>query len=608
MRRLLRGRAAAALVTVACVGAGTLATTVAGPAAADDDGRPYDRTSPAEARRVDRVRLAPIAFGACDGAPAGPAQCASVRVPLDYDRPDGATITLPVVRVRATDPARRIGVLFVNPGGPGGSAVELASSAPDWLDPRLLARFDVVGVEPRGLGAGTRVGCFGSTAAAVEARAGRASAFPVGRAQERAWLGSARQIATGCSTTGLPLTASASTAEVARDMDVVRRALGEKRLTYLGFSYGTQLGQVYANLFPDRVRALVVDGVIDPVAWTTGRGEEARTRPTTFRIRSDVGASKALREFLARCDAAGPDVCSFAGPQPALDRYAALAERLRRAPVSLDVPQVGPVELDYATLVSVTLSALYGLSSPGIDGLLADVLTVADLLSTEASAPTGAAAAAVPAALARDAGRRYAALRDALRARWETAADPAYPNQEEVFLSVVCTDGLNPRDPQAWRRAGADADRRAPYFGRAWTWLSAECAGRHWTARDEDAYLGPFTRRTAAPLLVVGDYYDPATPYLDGAVPAARLAPNSRLLSSDSWGHTAYGTSACVTDAVVGYLEAGTLPAEGTVCVGYQPFETSAGKAAARSAAPQVRPGAVRPAPVRPALPDPFVG
>ena len=605
MRRLLRGRAAAALVTAACVGAGTLATSVAGPAAAREGrgDRGHDTTSAIEARRVDRVRLGPITFRRCTFLPATePARCGVVAVPLDYDRPDGPKVRLQVARVRATNPQKRIGVLFVNPGGPGGSAVDLATFAPQFLDRRILERFDVVGVEPRGIGRGDRIQCFTTGAAADAARAGRQVRFPVGTAQESAWLTSSRKIATACSTTGRPLTASASTAEVARDMDVVRRALGEQKLTFFGLSYGTQLGQVYANLFPDRVRAVVVDGVLDPVAWTTGRGGSGRTRPVTYRLRSGEAGYRALREYLARCDAAGAPACPFASARPAARRFDALARRLREQPVRLDDPRIGTFDLDYAGLVSEALTTLYGLSTPGVDLEFARFLTAADA----ASATPAAATPARRAGLARAAGRRLADLRDAVRATWApaaTSADPDYVNDDDVFAAVLCSDSRNPRDPLAWRRAAAAADRRAPYFGRLWTWASAECAGRYWTARDEDRYLGPFTRRTAAPLLFVGNYYDPATPYLDGAVPAARLAPNSRLLTSDSWGHTAYGTSDCVTDAIVGYLVAGTLPAKGTVCVGYQPFTATASPLAARSGAT-----GTRPAPITPVLPGPFGG
>ena len=150
-----------------------------------------------------------------------------------------------------------------------------------------------------------------------------------------------------------------------------------------------------------------------------------------------------------------------------------------------------------------------------------------------------------------------------------------YDNSVEAYASVLCTDGLNPANAASWPKAGADADKRAKYFGRLWAWQSAQCASNTWTAHDEDAYRGPFNRRTASPILVVGNTWDPATNY-ESAVKVASLLPNSRLLSSDNWGHSAYGTSRCVTSAIDAYLLTQVLPARGTTCHGdVQPFQDS---------------------------------
>jgi hypothetical protein len=167
---------------------------------------------------------------------------------------------------------------------------------------------------------------------------------------------------------------------------------------------------------------------------------------------------------------------------------------------------------------------------------------------------------------------KAAARAEAARQRKAFGFSFPYFNGAEAFQSVLCTDGLNPKDAASWPWYAHQAGERAPDFGPLWAWSSAPCASTTWTVRDEDAYRGPFTRRTVNPVLVVGDYYDPATNYL-GAVKAASLLPNSRLLSSDSWGHTAYGTSACVSDAVNSYLLTLALPRRGTVCTGdSQPF------------------------------------
>ena len=518
-----------------------------------------DVTSPLEARRVDRVPTPQLHWATCHRT----AQCASVELPLDYDQPDGPTTTVALLRVRARDQAHRLGSLFVNPGGPGGSATEIALQAPSFLDDQLLDRFDVVGMDPRGIGEGDRVQCFpdeASQAAVLQPLLG--DGFPVTAVQEARTVAAAGALGRACGTTGRPLSAAMSTAEVARDMDVVRRAVGDRRLTYLGFSYGSYLGQVYGNLFPDRFRALTIDGVLDPLAW---RGGPATwTVPSTERLRSGEGADKALREILRRCQAVGRPTCAFAGGDP-VGKLAELAQRLKAHPLDVPVPG-GTLRFTYADLVGGMLGTLY---AP--DGYLSLVDTLAQLYAL-----TDPSATPSPADLTAVAGRL-------------AAARAPRDNSTETFSAVLCADGVQPVSAAAWPAAADRAERAAPYFGRIWTWSSVQCASRTWTAQDEDAYTGPFTARTAAPVLVVGDTYDPATNY-QGAVTAARLLPHSSLLSSDSWGHTAYGTSDCVTRTISDYLVTGRAAAGGTRCRGdVQPFEQ---RAAVRV------PGAGSPAPL----------
>lgn len=140
-----------------------------------------------------------------------------------------------------------------------------------------------------------------------------------------------------------------------------------------------------------------------------------------------------------------------------------------------------------------------------------------------------------------------------------------YDNSFDAFASVACTDSKETTKSKDYPAYAAQADERAPYFGRPWTWRSSICAGNAFTGADEDAYRGPFNTKTTKPVLFVGNYYDLATNYA-GEVLAVKRWPNSRLLVSDSWGHTAYGTSDCVTSAIDNYLLKGTLPANGKVC------------------------------------------
>ncbi|GAA0794192.1 alpha/beta hydrolase [Spirilliplanes yamanashiensis] len=569
---LLAGLAAAGPVAAAPAGdpaATSAATSAAAPAAAPaaaTAGSPYgDRTSAEERRRVDRVAAPRFTWESCFEV----AECDTVQLPLDYDRPGGAKVDIAVARVKAADPARRIGTLFVNPGGPGGSGVAIAVAAPRFLSPEVLARFDVVGFDPRGIeGNGTDgVRCFPSAAAQAEAMAGMNVPFPVGAAEEKAFIASAKKLGRGCSTTGRPLSGAMSTAEAARDMDVLRRAVGDSKLTYLGFSYGTALGQYYANMFPDRVRAVAIDGVINPVSWVGTRRTAEIIQDD--RLRSADGAYRALRELLTRCGRAGAEVCALAAEGDPRKLYDLVAQRLRKQPLVIEVPGGEPLTITYADFVSYTLGALY--DPNGAEFIVAETLAIH--LEQEGRA------GADPAALAR------------LRAAAEEPEEEFYDNGYEAYSGVACTDALHPSRAEQWPAQTAAADRRAPYFGRAWDWGTVQCARNAWSVRDEDAYFGPWNKRTSAPVLVVGNYYDPATNY-DDAVSSARLLPNSRLLSSDSWGHTAYGTSACVTSAMDAYLLSVALPQRGTVCTGdAQPFQPApAARAAVARELPPVAP------------------
>jgi pimeloyl-ACP methyl ester carboxylesterase len=554
--------ATAAAVAVPAQGVATH-STVAGRTAA---------VAQTSAQKTDAVPTPALDWYPC----LGKAECATVDVPRDYDRPHGATVQLALLRLKARVPARRIGSLFVNPGGPGGSATELAYFSDEVFSSRVLNRFDIVGMDPRGIGFSDNVACFPGAREQAPVLAGYAEAFPMTRKQQRAWLRSDRAEGRACSRT--PLARSMSTAEVARDMELVRRAVGDRQLSYFGFSYGTYLGQVYANLYPHRFRAVAVDGVLDPVAWA---GDAAnRGRPLEQRLRSSRGAWKALHEILVRCDRVGGTRCSFAPGNP-LTNLALIARRLKASPLVDVDPFSGEVfRFGYADLVATMLGMLY---DPAGYQPITDMLSQLIVLTEPGNPQARATAAQVrrqKAALRRlaDLRRQYADLVG------RPGFDFPYFNGIDAAASVTCTDSVEDTRGQDFPAYAAQADRSAPYFGRAWTWISSVCAGDAFTGNDEDAYTGPFNRRTTAPVLYVGDYFDPATNYR-GAVSAARRMPNSRLLSSNSWGHTAYGTSACVTSAVDRYLVAGRLPATGKVCVGdVQPFDASNGELAANAA------------------------
>ena len=542
----LSGALLAASVTVPAVAAPTTTAAAAGFAARTDV------TSAAEKKRVDRVKTPKLGWYPCYDY----AECATVDLPLDYDKPTGAKTEIAVLRVKAKNQKAKIGSLFLNPGGPGGSGTDIALAAPYFLSESVLEKFDIVGVDPRGIAGSQNVRCFPSVKAQTEAYAGLNVAFPYGKKEEAAYIASAKAVGRGCSTTGKAVAGAMSTAEVARDMDVLRRAVGDKKLNFLGFSYGTALGQYYANMFPDRVRAVAVDGVINPITWTGN--SRTRNRIQDDRLRSADGAYKALREILERCDTAGEKFCTFAAGDP-IKNFDTITKKLKAKPVTV-TDEFGTYTVTYADFIGGILGALY---SPNAgDAVATSAKQLWDIINADSSV-TAARQAAAKAALA----QRIREARGSAPGR-----DFPYDNGLETYAGVACTDGLHPKNAESWPAETAKYDTRAPYFGRAWGWGTASCASKTWTVRDEDAYRGPFNRRTAAPVLVIGSYWDPATNYVE-AVESARMLPNSRLLSSTNFGHTAYGTSACATGAIDQYLLTGALPAAGTVCQGdIQPF------------------------------------
>lgn len=488
-----------------------------------------------------------IAWGACDPVQTG-LECATTKVPLDYDRPYGEQIDLALIRVPATDQANRIGSLFVNPGGPGGPGVPFVQFSGQRISEAVNGRFDVVGFDPRGIGASTPLVCFESFDDVIAALP--PFSFPTNATEEAQQQTANRKFADACTSRGGPIINHMSTADTARDLDRLRAAVGDEQLSYLGYSYGTHLGTVYANLFPGRVRALALDGVLDPVAWTTGTAA-TRNQPFSTRLRSGQGARETQDQFFIKCDQAALDAdpataCSV-GPN-SKQRFGALAEKLKSTPGSL--PD-GSVVL-YSDFIGFFLSGLYRVS------LWPE--TADFLVAVESGSPATLAKART--ALAKGLG--------------QGAAAPPFGQTLEGFPGVACTDSRNPQEFAAWSSSAAQAEAQDGPFGRLWTWRSALC--QPWSGSSNDRYLGPWSARTANPVLVVGNYYDPATRY-QGAQALNRLLPRSRLLSYAGWGHTAFlaAGSTCVDQSVAAYLLTKTLPAPGTVCQPQVvPFSTTA--------------------------------
>jgi pimeloyl-ACP methyl ester carboxylesterase len=493
--------------------------------------------------------------------------CATAQVPLDYGDPQGATIDLAVVRHPATDPAQRLGTLFFNPGGPAGPGTVLL---PQWLDffpAPLRARFDLVSWDPRGVGASTAVQCFATEDDEQAFFAGAPfKFFPVGKAEERAWIDAYARFGQLCAQRNGDLLAHVSTAESARDLDLLRQAVGDPQLTYVGISYGTFLGATYANLFPDKVRALVLDGSVDPVAWTNG-GDSAFLS-TFLRQESDLASAQVLDAFLTLCGQASPAQCAFSAGSAAATqaKWTTLLQRLREHPVTVGSP---PQTYTYARLVT----------EMGETGLLFFVqrwTQVAELLQTlwtssEPSAP-------LPAPTAATVALRNPALGSADQGP-SAGAEERYAGPEQQ-LAIICAESPNPRHPGVFRSLAALAYARAGDVGLRWAWITEPCAS--WPATAADRYAGPWDLPTAHSILVIGTTFDPATPY-EGAVAMANALARARLLTVDGHGHTALvNPNTCASQHVSDYLVEGTLPPEGTVCQQDQPPFTTGPSLATR--------------------------
>jgi pimeloyl-ACP methyl ester carboxylesterase len=445
-------------------------------------------------------------------------QCAQVNVPLDHDQPNGAAIALALVRIPASDPDVYRGSLFLNPGGPGGSGVNFALAfgpiAQFFVGP-VATQYDIVGLDPRGVGRSTGLRCFGTTVQAAETFP--PVPFPFVAAEVPLVEAAVMLLEHQCSQRGNKVRDHMSTANVAKDLELLRQAVGDEHLNFLGLSYGSYLGQTYANLFPAKVGAFVIDGVLDPIAWAN----VTAAVPFSVALRSDAGAQATLEEFLRQCDAAAPGHCALA--PNAANRLNAVLDRLRDDPLVIVNPFTGETfTYLYSYAVADLLSGLY---SPQNYPQIASFF--AFLESIPAPLALGAARTELQKSIGFVNKRGF----------------PNYPNGAEAFPGVACEDTTNPDGGLGvWFAAGKAATAAHGIFGEAWAWGSSPCAV--WSNFDSDAYKGPFSVETATPVLVIGNFYDPATRY-EGALAANALLTNSVLLSVDEPGHTSLGLSGC---------------------------------------------------------------
>jgi pimeloyl-ACP methyl ester carboxylesterase len=404
----------------------------------------------------------------------------------------------------------------------------MVTAAHEIVAPDVLARFDIVGFDPRGIGASDPVQCF-PTDAAAEALFARMRLVPLTRSEISSTIRANLEYTEGCVRNAGRLLKHMSTLNVAKDLDRLRQAVGDRKLSYVGYSYGTLIGATYANLFPGNVRAVIIDGNVDPDQRTNHRLANKLQRAGGFEL--------VLSAFLSECDKAGAN-CAFAGNARA--KFDALRDRLRQGPA--DLPEFGG-EVTIDDLTSFIASAMYDVASWPDTAVTLQVAYDAILGGGSALSPL--AARPFPRAKAGPG--------------W-SADDYGY-NGNDSFLAVNCADAPLPRDPARYPGIAAAFEKANPTFGRAEAFSEVACAT--WP-RIAERYNGPWHRRTAKTVLVVNPTYDPATRY-DFAKRMTRELGNARLLTLDGYGHTTR-YSACITGWYSKYLIDGALPPVGTRC------------------------------------------
>lgn len=503
---------AAAVAVGACSDGGDPAADTTPSTTVADGQSPETTDVPTPSSSVEpstEFEVAPAEWSDCDEY-AG-FECATIQVPRDHAEPAGPTIPIALIRQPATGDDR-IGSVVFNPGGPGGSGIEFLSLAVLGVPAEVAERFDLVSFDPRGVGASASVRCDltrddGVPLVADDDRA----------AWDAALADQLAEVAT-CTTDPAGIAAQLGTNQAARDLDLIREAIGDDRLTYVGFSYGTRLGATYAELFPERIRALVLDGAVAPV--------------TDFALlAADQGAGfdAALGSFAAACDA-DPD-CLLDELGPTLEVVDGVRAEIRElGSFETDEPErvLTPGELDLGIV-----SALY---SEGAWPYLAQALYLADTTAD---------------------GTLFQVLVDLYLGR---QVDGSYTNQIEAGSFIDCADDADrPGVDEVWSTVDEVGDA-SEYFGELLR-ASFGCLG---TPDPVDPLvLGP--AEGAPPILVIGTTGDPATPY-DWAVQLAEFLDSGVLYTVEGEGHTAYTSIDCVAPVVNAYLIDLEVPSDGSSC------------------------------------------
>ncbi|MEO6509613.1 MAG: alpha/beta hydrolase [Nocardioides sp.] len=442
-------------------------------------------------------------------------ECGVLDVPIDHDAPDGEHLGIAVVRIRDSSQTDRIGSLVMNPGGPGNPGLGFAPYWASWLPEEVLERFDVVTFDPRGVGASGGFNCPAipqdaepEVLADLVSPSGYAFTVEVSKAQAASCL----------EELGTERAAQINTQATAQDMDLLREALGDERLTYLGFSYGAKLGAEYARAFPDRIRALVLDAPTHP-----------RDDPIAIIERQVAAFEAAYDSWVDNCPERPSCKLNGDDPRAFVD---GLMARARESPIPSG-RSVGDVPASDATIMSAITASLYYEQFWGI---------LDEALGEAALGDSGS-------------------LREAIDNWLGRVHDPEQPETPDANLVINCTDARPGPGKQAILAAARRLSTRFPMFGTYGQGWLVGC--KYWTG---ERHALPVPRAVGAPpIVVVGTRHDPATPYA-GAVAMAKTLGSGHLLTWEGHTHTAYGQTDCITEAVDAYLVDLVVPPAGTTC------------------------------------------
>ena len=436
-------------------------------------------------------------------------------MPRDYAAPSGGYLNISMIRAAATKQADRIGSLFVNPGGPGGSGVEFVREGLSTFPAALRERFDIVGFDPRGVNSSTAIRC-------IDNLDGQAALDPSpdDAAELEELVDSARVYAAECARRNDATLPYLSTDAVARDLDLIRAAVGDDQLTYLGFSYGTLIGAMYAERFPDRIRAMALDGGIDPSLDLE-----------QFRSDQGRGFEQALDHFLADC--AKRKACAFHEGGKTVAAFDALMASIDRNPIP--APRTGDPRLVGPGLAwSAVLGALY----------------------SESYWPV----LALGLAQAKDGdGSLLLAISDPFRGR---KPNGSYSNMLDAYVGNICLDYPAPTDIAVYTGWAKNLAASAPHFAQFLAYNDLVCA--FWSVPAQGTPRA-ITAAGAPPIVVVGTTGDPATPYHWSEALAEQIE-SAVLVRNEGEGHTGYLEDSCVQEAIDDYLLELTVPKDGLTC------------------------------------------